>query len=166
MASHPKQNQNSPRPLLDSRRQVMSAVIADFPGGRESAAARLGLPLKRLDNHLYENAGSQPLTDIQLHQLEQQTGTRHLPDYICALYGGVFVAVPDPVELDNIELYRRAVATGQQRGQVDQLIARALEDGAIDEAEIGAILAAHRRHLVARCEEVNSVLHLHSKRGS
>lgn len=82
------------RPILETRRQVMSAVVAAYPGGRDCAAARLGFPVKKLDNHLYENAGSQPLTDDQLHRLEEQAGTTQLPDYICALYGGVFVAMP------------------------------------------------------------------------
>ncbi|TBU79100.1 hypothetical protein DNK10_00090 [Pseudomonas daroniae] len=141
----------------------MSAVITAFPGGRESAAARLGLPLKKLDNHLYENAGSQPLTDAQVHQLEQQTGTAFLPDYICNLYGGVFVAMPERGELDNLELYARSLSTTHKRGLVDQLIAQSLDDGVIDEAEVQAILAAHRKHIAARHSEVAAVIVLHSK---
>src|SRR3990167_8985363 len=90
------ENQKMKRSILETRRQVMSAVVSAYPGGRDCAASRLGLStVKKLDNHVYENAGSQPLTDEQIHMLEQQTGTTHLPDYISALYGGVFVAMPD-----------------------------------------------------------------------
>ncbi|WP_208738769.1 YmfL family putative regulatory protein [Phytopseudomonas daroniae] len=163
MATPPRKNQNRANPVLETRRQVMSAVITAFPGGRESAAARLGLPLKKLDNHLYENAGSQPLTDAQVHQLEQQTGTAFLPDYICNLYGGVFVAMPERGELDNLELYARSLSTTHKRGLVDQLIAQSLDDGVIDEAEVQAILAAHRKHIAARHSEVAAVIVLHSK---
>ena len=151
------------RPILETRRQVMSAVVCAYPGGRECAAARLGLPLKRLDNQVYENAGAQPLNDAQLHQLEQTTGTTHLPDYICALYGGVFVPLPDTGELDNVELFERSLQTQAKRGRVDQLIVQALDDGLIDEAELAEIVAAHRVHIAARHSEIGAVITLHRK---
>jgi hypothetical protein len=59
------------RPILDSRRKVISAVICAYPGGRDCAAARLGLELKKFDNMAYENAGHRPLTDDQVHIIEQ-----------------------------------------------------------------------------------------------
>lgn len=151
------------REILDTRRQVMSAVIADYPGGRDCAAARLGLPLKRLENHLYESAGSQPLSDAQLRLLEQESATTHLPDYICTLYGGVFVAMPTAEALDNVDLYRRALETDIREGRVDQIIAQALNDGRIEEAELAEIIAAHRLHIAARHAEVGAVITLHRK---
>lgn len=152
------------REVLASRRQVMTATLAAYPGGRECAAARLGLPPKKLDNHIYENAGSRPLSDEQIHQLEQEARTTHLPDYIAALYGGVFVPIANPDELDNIDLYARALVTTTKRGAVDQFIADALADGVIDAQELEAILAAHRKHIAARHEEVQAVIQLHTKR--
>ncbi|MBX9761585.1 MAG: hypothetical protein K2Y24_00935 [Pseudomonadaceae bacterium] len=151
------------REILDTRRQVMSAVIAAYPGGRECAAARLGLPLKRLENHLYETAGSQPLNDAQLHLLEQTSGTTHLPDYISALYGGVFVPMPEQAALDNIELYHMALDADVKEGRVDQVIAKALASGTIDEQELAEIIAAHRKHIAARHAEVSAVITLHRK---
>jgi hypothetical protein len=152
------------REVLESRRQVMRAVVASYAGGRECAAARLGLPIKRFDNQLYETNGCQPLTDEQLHQLEQDAGTTHLPDYVAALYGGVFVPLANPDELDNIDLYARALVTTTRRGAVDQFIADALADGVIDALEVEAILAAHRKHIAARHEEVQAVILLHTQR--
>nr|EIU3915811.1 hypothetical protein [Pseudomonas aeruginosa] len=61
--------------ILDSRRKVVSAIIAAYPGGRDCAAARLGLEIKKFDNHAYESAGHRPLTDEQILLLEQQIGT-------------------------------------------------------------------------------------------
>lgn len=151
------------REILDTRRQVMSAVVADYPGGRDCAAARLGLPLKKLENHLYENAGCQPLSDVQLHLLEQENGTTRLPDYICALYGGVFVAMPEAEALDNVELYTRSLTTDVKKGQVDQIIAQALADGSIDKVELAEIILAHRQHIAARHAEVGAVITLHRK---
>ncbi len=151
------------REILDSRRQVMSLVVNSYPGGRECAAARLGLPLKRLENQVYENAGHQPLSDSQLHQLEQDNGTSHLPDYICALYGGVFVPMPGNTTLDNLDLYARALATDVAEGKVNQIIAHALRDGRLYEAELAEIVAAHRQHIAARHAEVGAVITLHRK---
>lgn len=151
------------REVLGSRRQVMTATLAAYPGGRECAAARLGLPPKKLDNHVYENAGSRPLSDEQIHQLEQEARTTHLPDYIAALYGGVFVPIANPDELDNIDLYSRSLVSATTRGTVDQFIADALADGVIDALEVEAILAAHRKSIAARHEEVQAVIVLHTK---
>lgn len=151
------------RPLLETRRQVMSAVVCAYPGGRECAAAMLGLPLKKLDNHVYESAGSRPLSDEQLRLLEQQSGTTYLPDYICGLYGGLFVPLADAERLDNVELYSMAMDTGAKRGMVDRIIAAALADGQIDEAELAEIVAAHRKHIAARHAEVGAVITLHRR---
>lgn len=151
------------RPVLASKRQVMSAVINDYKGGRECAAARLGYELKKFDNHIYENAGSRPLSDEQIHRLEQDAGTTHLPEYIAAMYGGMFVPLVEPETLDNVELYSRSVKTAAKRGVVDQFIARALEDEVIEQEEAQAILAAHSRYMAARHSEVLATILLHSR---
>ncbi|MNQ95394.1 hypothetical protein D3C85_1109490 [compost metagenome] len=151
------------RPILDSRSKVLSAVIAAYPGGREGAATLLGLDLKRFDNQRYGNAGHAPLTDDQVCQLELVTGTSYLPDYLASLYGGVFVLMPESGQLDNVDLYARSLATDVAEGKVDQMIAKALEDGRITEAELGDIVAAHRQHIAARHAEVGAVITLHRK---
>lgn len=156
-------NQKKKRTVLETRRQVMSAVVCDYPGGRECAAARLGLRLKQFDNHVYENNGSRPLSDEQIHLLEQVTGTVHFPNYVAGLYGGVFVRIDDPERLDNIELYERSIKTAVRRGEVDKIIAEALADGVIQEHEVAVILAAHRAHIAARHAEVQAVIVLHSE---
>lgn len=153
------------RPILTSRRKVMSALVNTYPGGRECAAAQLGLELKKFDNQAYESNGHRPLADEQIYLLEQVTGTSLLPDYICRLYGGVFVPMPADTELDNLDLYTRAINTAVKRGQVDELIAEALRDGVIDEAELAEIVAAHRQHIAARHAEVGAVITLHRRQG-
>lgn len=154
------------RPALETRRQVISAVICAYPGGRECAAARLGLPLKKFDNHAYETAGCRPLNDQQILLLEQETGTTHLVDYMAGQYGGYFVKHVDVSDLDNMDLYARAVDTSAKRGVVDQIIAKALEDGVIDEQEVVNIINAHRAHMAAREGEIAAVIVLHLKNSS
>lgn len=151
------------RPILETRRQVVLEVINAYPGGRECAAARLGYPLKKFDNHAYENAGHRPLTDEQLHLLEQAAGTTFLPDFVCGLYGGVFVPMPESGELDNLDLYQRSLVTDVAEGKVDQIISRALKDGRLAEGELAEILAAHREHIAARHAEIAAVVVLHTE---
>lgn len=153
-----------PREILESRRQVMSQVVSAYPGGRECAAARLGVPLKRLENQLYENNGHRPLDDSQIALLETDTGTTYLPDYISHLYGGYHVPLPAVDELDNVELHQRGLLTSAKRGMVDQMIAIALHDGEINAQEAQEILALHAKHMAARHAEVVATLNLHSRK--
>ena len=150
--------------VLKTRRQVVSAIICAYPGGRECAAARIGLSLKKFDNHAYENNNSRPLTDDQIHQIELEAGTTHLPEYIAALYGGMFVPVAEPDSLDNVEMYARCVHAAAKKGTVDHLIAEALKDGTINESEAEAILHADSLHLAARHAEVLAVIQLHASK--
>ncbi|MDD1138588.1 hypothetical protein M5G22_13625 [Pseudomonas sp. TNT2022 ID233] len=150
--------------VLKTRRQVVSAIICSYPGGRECAAARIGLALKKFDNHAYENNNSRPLTDAQIYQLELEAGTTHLPEYIAAMYGGMFVPVAEPESLDNVEMYARCVEAAAKKGTVDQIIAKALEDGTINDAEADAILQADTLHLAARHAEVLALIQLHASK--
>ena len=161
MALGHREKQNMKSSVLKTRREVVSAIICSYPGGRECAAARIGLALKKFDNHAYENNNSRPLTDAQLYQLEQEAGTQHLPNYVAAMYGGLFVPVADPETLDNVELYARSVQVSAKRGAVDQSIAQALEDGCITEAEAELILNAHNLHMAARHAEVLAAIDLY-----
>ncbi|MEF9672742.1 YmfL family putative regulatory protein [Pseudomonas sp. PCH446] len=147
--------------VLKTRREVVSAIICTYPGGRECAAAQIGLPLKKFDNHAYENNSCRPLTDVQIHQLEQEAGTQHFANYVASMYGGMFVPVVDPGSLDNVEMYARAMQSSARQGTVDQIIAQALEDGVITEAEAELILNAHTLHMAARTAEVYAAIDLY-----
>ncbi|AZE96012.1 Phage protein [Pseudomonas orientalis] len=147
--------------VLRTRREVVSAIICTFEGGRECAAARIGLPLKKFDNHAYENNNCRPLTDAQIFQLERVTGTQHLPNYVAAMYGGMFVPVIHPENLDNVEMYSRSIQSSIKRGTVDQAIAQALEDGVITDDEAELIQNAHTLHMAARTAEVYAAIDLY-----
>ncbi|MFJ4496629.1 YmfL family putative regulatory protein [Pseudomonas atacamensis] len=148
-------------PILNTRKAVMSEIIRSYSGGREAAAERLGLKLKKFDNHAYENAGCSPLSDSQVFMLEQDCGTQHFPNYVASMYGGLFVPVADPETLDNVELYARSVQVAAKRGCVDQAIAKALEDGSISEEEADLIMDAHNVHVAARHAEVLAAIALY-----
>ncbi|MNJ16392.1 hypothetical protein D3C77_106530 [compost metagenome] len=147
--------------ILEARKEAMSAIICSV-GGRENAAARLNMKnVKKFDNHAYQSAGCRPLTDAQIYQLEQVAGTTHYPSYIAGIYGGLFVPIADPDHLDNVELYARSVQAAAKRGLVDQTIAKALEDGSINQEEADEILSAHNHHMAARHAEVRAAIALY-----
>ena len=149
-------------PALDTRKQVVVVVAKAFPGGRECAAAFLGMEnFKRFENQIYEAAGVKPLTDGEVCALETQAKTSYLPEYICAMYGGVFVKLPDAGELDNVDLYQRALDASAQRGALDQMVSLALEDGEIDASEAKKIRAMHAKYISASLETVAAVIELH-----
>ncbi|MCY1306367.1 hypothetical protein D3C76_134960 [compost metagenome] len=139
----------------------MKAATTDFPGGQVCAAAHLGIKPKRLQNQVYETAGCVPLSDTELHALEAVSGTSYLPDYICAMYGGVFMPLPVVEELDNVDLHSRSIEAAARRGKVDMLIAEFLADGVIDKAEAEEILAVHRKYLSSRSAEVHATIALY-----
>lgn len=148
--------------LLETRREVMKAVTREFPGGHDCAAALLGdKDPKRLANQVYETAGVKPLSDLEIYALEQVSGTTHLPDYICHLYGGVFMPLPVVEELDNVDLHSRSIDSAAKRGKVDMLISEFLADGVINKEEAEEILAVHRKYLAARSAEVHATIALY-----
>lgn len=149
--------------ILKTRKDVVSELIRSLPGGCKFASDLLGMKQKKFENHAYENNKSRPLTAEQLYLLELVTGTTHFAEYVASMYGGMFVPVPKPDTLDNLELYTLGVQADAKRGMVDQIIAQALEDGEIDEAETEAILKADSLHMAARRAEVLAVIHLHAK---
>lgn len=161
MARSLREQQKMKSQVLKTRREVVRAIICTFEGGRERAATRIGLSLKKFDNHAYENNNCRPLTDAQIFRLEQVTGTQHLANYIAAMYGGMFVPVIRPENLDNVEMYARAMQTSARQGTVDQIIAQALEDGVITEDEAELILNAHILHMAARTAEVHAAIDLY-----
>ena len=164
MAMACREKQKMKTIVLKTRRDVTRELIRSLPGGCKFASDLLGMKQKKFENHAYENNKSSPLTAEQVYQLESVIGTSHYPEYVAAMYGGIFVPVAKPESLDNIELYTMCVQTAAKRGTVDHIIAQALEDGVIDQTEADAILKAESLHMAARHAEVLAVLHLHAKR--
>ncbi|KJZ38969.1 YmfL family putative regulatory protein [Pseudomonas fluorescens] len=152
-------------PVLETRRAAVIAAANAVSGGLPCAAAFLGEKnFKRFKNRIYESAGVKPLTDDEVCVLETESKTSFLPDYLCAMYGGVFVRLPEAGQLDNVDLYQRALAASSQRGELDHMVAMALEDGEIDAAEAKKIRALHTKYLSASLEAVAAVIELHKAR--
>ncbi len=87
-----------------------------------------------------------------------------LAEYFARRRGALLVDVPHLEELDRVDLFSRAMRTSAARGQVDQIIEQALEDGVIERHEAEEIMVHHRRHLAAREEEIAAIITLFARK--
>ena len=98
--------------------------------------------------------------------MEDISNTSLLADYFAQRRGALLVDVPQMEDLDRVDLFTRAMRTAAARGQVDQIIQKALEDGVIEPHEAEEIHEHHRRHLAAREEEIRAIVALFSRKKS
>ncbi|MFJ5428995.1 YmfL family putative regulatory protein [Pectobacterium actinidiae] len=141
-------------------KETIKAMCKAYPGGRSAMAGALGMSTEAFNNNLYEKNGCRFFELHELEAIEDISGTSLLAEYFAQRRGALLVDVPTFDDLDRVELYSRSVHTAAQRGQVDQMIQRAIEDGVIDEDESREIMSLHNKHLAAREAEIRSILSL------
>lgn len=147
-----------------SLKEVVKAMCKVVPGGREAMAGALGMTMTQFNNNLYEKNGCRFFEVVELEAMEDISGTSALADYFAKRRGALLVEVPNLVDLDRVDLFSRAMRTAAARGQVDQIIEQALEDGVIEKYEAEEIYEHHRRHLVAREEEIRAIVTLFGRK--
>jgi|SRR5471030_313441 len=146
---------------------TVKAMCKVYPGGRSAMAGALGMTQTQFNNNLYEKNGCRFFEHHELEAMEDISGTSLVAEYYARRRGGMYVDVPKFEELDQVELFRKSIRTAAERGQVDQIIERALADGVIDADEAAEIELHHAKHLAAREEEVRAILALFGrKKGS
>lgn len=139
-------------------KEAVKAMCKAFPGGRSAMAGALGMSLESFNNNLYEKNGCRFFEIHELEAMEDFSGTSAIADYFARRRGALLVDVPKFEDLDQVELFSKAVKTAAMRGHVDQVIEQALKDGVIDDSEASEISHYHRKHLAARDEEVKAIL--------
>ncbi|MEC5321486.1 YmfL family putative regulatory protein [Brenneria populi subsp. brevivirga] len=141
-------------------KETVKAMCKALPGGRQAMAGALGMTVDQFNNNLYEKNGCRFFEHHELEAMEDLSGTNLLTEYFARRRGLLLVDVPKFDDLDRVELYSRSVYTAAMRGQVDQMINEAIEDGVIDEHEAKEITSLHTRHLAAREAEIRCMLAL------
>jgi len=144
--------------VMTDIKAVVNAMCKAIPGGQGAMAGALGMTLTTFRNNLYEKNGCRFFEIHELEAMEDLSDTNLLADYFARRRGALLVDVPKFEDLDQVELFSKAVKTAAMRGHVDQVIQQALEDGVIDDAEASEIARYHRKHLAARDEEVKAIL--------
>lgn len=145
-------------------KEAVKAMCKAYPGGREAMAGALGMTVTQFNNNLYEKNGCRFFEVSELEAMEDISNTSLLADYFARRRGALLVDVPHLEELDSVDLFSRAMRTSAARGQVDQIIEQALEDGVIERHEAEEIMVHHRRHLAAREEEIAAIITLFSRK--
>ena len=126
-------------------KEAVKAMCKAYPGGREAMAGALGMTVTQFNNNLYEKNGCRFFEVSELEAMEDISNTSLLADYFARRRGALLVDVPHLEELDRVDLFSRAMRTSAARGQVDQIIEQALEDGVIERHEAEEIMVHHRR---------------------
>jgi len=147
-----------------SLKEVVKAMCKSVPGGREAMAGALGMTMTQFNNNLYEKNGCRFFEVVELEAMEDISGTSALADYFASRRGALLVDIPKLEDLDRVDLFSKAMRTAAARGQVDQIIEQALEDGVIEKHEAEEIMVHHRRHLAAREEEIRAICALFSRK--
>ncbi|MGY5464304.1 YmfL family putative regulatory protein [Citrobacter koseri] len=147
-----------------SLKDVVRAMCKSMHGGREAMAGALGMTLAQFNNNLYEKNGCRFFEVTELEAMEDISNTSFVADYFAKRRGALLVDVPQMEDLDRVDLFSRAMRTAAARGQVDQIIEKALEDGVIEKHEADEIMDHHRRHLAAREEEIRAIVALFGRR--
>lgn len=147
-----------------SLKEVVKAMCKAIPGGREAMAGALGMTMTQFNNNLYEKNGCRFFEVVEIEAMEDISGTSALADYFASRRGALLVEIPKLEDLDRVDLFSKAMRTAAARGQVDQIIEQALEDGVIEKHEAEEIMVHHRRHLAAREEEIRAICALFSRK--
>ncbi len=147
-------------------KEVVKAMCKAYPGGREAMAGALGMSVTQFNNNLYEKNGCRFFEVTELEAMEDISNTSLVADYFAKRRGALLVDRPLLEDLDRVDLFSRAMRTSAARGQVDQIIEQALEDGVIEQHEAEEIMEHHRRHLAAREEEIQAIITLFGRKKS
>lgn len=151
------------RKILKTRTDVMATVAAKFKGSQKCAASYLGIELKRIYNQISETSGVKPLDDHQIYLLEEANGTNHLPDYICAMYGGYFVKIQESEILTNYDLFELEMLAKAKTAERISATLQALLDNKITSTEAKDLLNKLRAEMSANERALRAIIKIYSE---
>ena len=99
-----------------SLKEVVKAMCKAYPGGREAMAGALGMTVTQFNNNLYEKNGCRFFEVAELEAMEDISGTAELADYFAKRRGALLVDVPKLEDMDQVELFNKAMKTAAMRG--------------------------------------------------
>ena len=148
---------------MDSKREAIARIVEDFPGGKEAAAAVLGMNVTKFNNHQYECKGTRPLDEGQIFHLEQVAGTSHYADYIAKMYGGVFVQKQNEEDIDHVAIESMLMELCASYGQLHITVSEATSDGVISQKEENQINARRDQHIATLHKYLDGQISLHRR---
>lgn len=122
-------------------------TVHDHPGGCESLAPRMGMSAAVLRNKANpHNDSNKPLL-VDADLAMAITGDYRILDALCAKHDGVFVRLDPSKPASDMAVLEVIAKLWCHNGDLGREIDEALEDGRIDQSELGKIKeAAYRLH--------------------
>ncbi|CAG9000635.1 MAG: hypothetical protein CENE_02635 [Candidatus Celerinatantimonas neptuna] len=139
----------------------IKAMCKAYPGGRSAMAGGLGMSLTEFNNNLYEKNGCRFFEVDELEAMEDLSGTSLLAEYFAHRKNKLLVNIPDPSELDNVELLRVRLNASADAGRLNITMAKSLEDGRIDADEEKLLLEQLRQFLTSKASELQAFIQVH-----
>ena len=115
-------------------RKAYLSMIKDFPGGADSLSAGLGMTRDALENRVFERKGQRLSVDTAM-QMQAFSGSTHFAEAIARATGGVFLKLPDVVDVGNVDLSRKFHELYTELGAFSQRYAEATDDNKITRKE-------------------------------
>ncbi|MFM2476393.1 YmfL family putative regulatory protein [Celerinatantimonas sp. MCCC 1A17872] len=142
-------------------KDAIRAMCKAYPGGRSAMAGGLGMTVTQFNNNLYEKNGCRFFELDELEAMEDLSGTSLLAEYFAHRQNKLLVDMPDPKELDNLELFRIRLNASADAGQLDITMAKSLEDGQVDSHEEQLLLEQLRKFLTSKANELQAFIRVH-----
>ncbi|AEK63194.1 YmfL family putative regulatory protein [Collimonas fungivorans] len=115
-------------------RQSYLSMIKQFSGGWDAISAALGMSRDALENRIYERKGQSLCVDTAL-QMQAFSSTTYFAEAIATASGGVFVAMPSAVDIDNEALLNKFNQLHSHIGLLSRRFSEATADGEVDKRE-------------------------------
>ena len=119
---------------FESLKEAILKSEKQFSGGRAEIARLMGLTYDSYRNRLREDREDQQFSASQLEDIQFITGTSFIAQYFANKAGQMIIPLPiadiDSEELSEIQMIEAAAI-----GSLSVTIAKAVEDGVIDEQE-------------------------------
>lgn len=122
-----------------NKKEMVNKTILDITGGKEAAAAVLGMSVDSFNNHLYEKKGSRFFSVDELVEMADLMNTTYVAEYFAHRVGHLVVEVPNLAEFDSVDMFDCHLQLNAVKGMLDKTIEEAKADGVFDTEERKAI---------------------------
>lgn len=132
-----------------NKKEMVKALIKDFPGGKEAVAAAIGLSVDGFNNRLYEKKGQSFFSFDELEALATLKDSPAVSEYFGQKTGHLVIEQPSIGDLDSQELYECEMAVNAKHGALSITIYEAELDGVYTKEELKQIEDLERQYIAA-----------------
>jgi hypothetical protein len=121
--------------MVINKKEMVNQLIAGITGGKETAAAILGMSVDSFNNHLYEKKGSRFFSVDELVELADVTKASIVAEYFAERVNCLVVPKPSLRQLDSVDMFDCHLQLNAVKGLLDRAIDEAKKDGVFDKQE-------------------------------